>query len=118
MTSTSRARPDRAAAPCRPRPSAAGNSLAVAQSPGGQRPGGRAAESAILRLARADAERRPLATPCLDRWRQTGAPIGTPLWRAACWEAAAHARTTLEGRVSAFARARAIVAAARGEVPS
>jgi len=76
----------------------------------------RNAQAAIQRLAEADATARPLPSPCLTRWRTTGAAIGTTLWRAAAWEASALERPTIEGRTNDYARAREIVAVARGEI--
>jgi len=69
----------------------------------------------ITRLARADASTRPLPSPCLERWRTTGAKVGTPLWAAAAWEARALEASTLEARTTAYTRARTIVADARTE---
>lgn len=67
-------------------------------------------------LARRDAARSPLRTPCLDRWRRRGDWSSfDPLWRAACWEAAALATIDPERRVRCLTFSRLEIATARGD---
>lgn len=71
---------------------------------------------AVNDLARRDATRTPLRTPCLDRWRGRGDRAShDTLWRAACWEAAALVTDDPDRRSRCFAFSRLEVASARGD---
>jgi hypothetical protein len=72
---------------------------------------------AIERYAAIDAQRGPLRTPCLDRWRATRpVQFSGPVYEAACWEACALDLKGMAARERCFTYARAIIAVARGEL--
>jgi hypothetical protein len=73
------------------------------------------AQRQVRRLASQDAVARPMATLALRSWQANGCRVGTALWSAACWEAAAVCATSADGRSTALMYARAIIAVAKGE---